>query len=446
MNRIKFFLLAVLLPSCSSFLDIKPDRKMVIPEKIQDFQALLDNVLIMNHGTGHLLGEISGDNYFISESVWMGLSNPYERNAHIWSKEIFQGGLSTDWNNPSLVVFYSNITLEGMKKLGYKNGENASADNINGSALFFRAYAQYQLAQLFCKTYVKSTASHDLGIPLRLESDVTMKTTRATVEECYDQITKDLKESANLLPISPLVKTRPSKAAAYALLARIYLQMNEYSEALLYGERALDLYSTLTDYNQADSSAAYPFQIYNEEVIFHSNMVSPPILNPSRLAVSSDLYNLYDNNDLRKFLYFRQDGQVYRYKGSYHGSNAFFSGVTTSEVILIIAECHARLGNHSEAITSLNHLLDFRYKKTYKLRIETEGLLSVILEERRKELPFRGLRWSDLKRLNLEKTTETVLSRNWGVNIHILSPGSPRYLFPIPEAVIELTGIEQNVR
>ena len=64
-------------------------------------------------------------------------------------------------------------------------------------------------------------------------------------------------------------------------------------------------------------------------------------------------------------------------------------------------------------------------------------------QERRKELIFRGLRWIDIKRLNLE-----------GANIeqrrfldgkeYILEPNSNRYALPLPDDIIRLTWMEQN--
>jgi len=72
--------------------------------------------------------------------------------------------------------------------------------------------------------------------------------------------------------------------------------------------------------------------------------------------------------------------------------------------------------------------------------------LEVILRERRKELIFRGLRWYDLKRLNLSAATSTTLSRTVAGQTYSLLPNSNAYVFPIPLDVIERGGLEQNPR
>ncbi len=70
-----------------------------------------------------------------------------------------------------------------------------------------------------------------------------------------------------------------------------------------------------------------------------------------------------------------------------------------------------------------------------------------ILEERRKELPFTGqLRWEDLRRLNKDQRFAKILVRTIAGNEYQLLPNSKRYVFPIPDIEIELSGIPQNER
>ena len=71
--------------------------------------------------------------------------------------------------------------------------------------------------------------------------------------------------------------------------------------------------------------------------------------------------------------------------------------------------------------------------------------LTKILTERRKELPFRGLRWMDIKRLNKEGAN-IILVRNMNGQTYTLQPNHIRYALPIPESVIALSGMQQNPR
>lgn len=70
--------------------------------------------------------------------------------------------------------------------------------------------------------------------------------------------------------------------------------------------------------------------------------------------------------------------------------------------------------------------------------------LNTILLERRKELLMRGIRWSDLRRLNKEPQFAKTLIRIEDGQTYSLQPGGLRYIFPIPLLVIQMTGIPQN--
>ncbi|MBN8856731.1 MAG: RagB/SusD family nutrient uptake outer membrane protein, partial [Sphingobacteriales bacterium] len=72
--------------------------------------------------------------------------------------------------------------------------------------------------------------------------------------------------------------------------------------------------------------------------------------------------------------------------------------------------------------------------------------LDTILVERRKELPFRGVRWTDLRRLNLEGRTIT-LTRVLNGTTYQLPPNSKLYTLPIPPDVIIFNpNMKQNPR
>ncbi|GAA0881862.1 hypothetical protein GCM10009120_04580 [Sphingobacterium siyangense subsp. cladoniae] len=96
----------------------------------------------------------------------------------------------------------------------------------------------------------------------------------------------------------------------------------------------------------------------------------------------------------------------------------------------------------------LNKLLLHRWKsgKFQVLTAKSDSeALDLILKERRKELLFRGVRWLDLKRLNKEGR-EISLKRVLGGKEFVLYPNDLRYALPIPEDVIELSGMQQNPR
>src|SRR5258708_17108525 len=129
----------------------------------------------------------------------------------------------------------------------FDENQKNSYNQVKGSALFYRAFAFHQLAQLYCLPY-SSTAGIDLGIVLRLTSNITAPSIRSTVQQTYTQIINDLKQAAILLPGLTLYPTRPTKTAAFGALARTYLSMRDYSNAAIYADSCLKRDSTLLDY------------------------------------------------------------------------------------------------------------------------------------------------------------------------------------------------------
>src|SRR5690606_9344696 len=216
-----------------------------------------------------------------------------------------------------------------------------------GSAHFYRGSAFFYLTNSFGEQYVKETSNQKLGIPLRLKSDIEVGVQRSTVSECYDQVERDLKLSLNYLSNQAITPFRPSKAASYAMLSRMYLQKNEFHTSYNYADSSLRILDDLIDYNTLILTNTYPFSrdiATNKEVIFAEVVRSPNVMNEVNGNIANELYELYDNHDIRKRAYFNTNkiGGNY-FRGSYTGGDVLFAGITVAEVLLIKAETAARL-------------------------------------------------------------------------------------------------------
>lgn len=457
MKTFQFLLLLFALSSSSckqDFLDQKSDQRLVVPSSISDFQAILDDRLRTMRPTACELGIVGADEFTISSSVWekLPISAGYQKNAYIWADDVYQGEQGIDWNKAYKRILYANIALEGIEKIKPSPVEENNWNNVKGSGLFFRAISFYQLAQLFCKAYVPGSTENEMGIPLRLSSDILIKSSRSSLKETYDQIFTDLKAAAALLPLKPVSKYRPSKAAAYALLARAYLQIQDYQQAYYFSDLCLNIHAELIDYNSSNLALAYPFPAnpeLNPEVIFHIALDNIPITGVTRINMDEELLRLYHPDDLRYQAFFKSnaDGRI-NFKGSYSGSSICFIGLATDEVLLTRAECLIRLDRLFEASADLRQLIKNRYTSSYQaqLPIDQAALLQLVLEERRKELILRGTRWEDLRRLNQDPVFAKTLRRIINGKGYELSPNSARYVWPIPDNVIQLSGIAQNIR
>ena len=448
------FLLVFSIACQNDFLDVNRDKRQVIPETIADFQAMLDHTNVMNNRSSHELGVVGSDAISLLDASWNSLVSPYQKNGYIWADNVYEGETVNDWDQAYYRILLANTALEGVEGIEPGAEELQQWENVKGSALFFRTWNFYQLAQLFCGPYNEQTAATDPGIPLRLVSDITAKSTRASIEATYGQMIRDLKEAAELLPETPSVFYRPSKPAAFALLSRIFLQMGNYDEAARYADSCIRLKDGLLDLNDLDLTIKYPFPAFGEgnpEVIFMTRMQNILIVASARQNIDSGLLRMYEEGDLRRQAYFNATTEDQRtlFTGSYDGRDVLFTGLSTSEVLLTRAECFARQGETVRALNDMNRLLKHRYKTERfvpAVALKPEELLAFVIKERRKELILRGTRWEDLRRLNKEPEFAEVLVREVNDKRYELIPGDLRYVWPIPDNVIELSGMEQNSR
>ncbi|OJW61168.1 MAG: hypothetical protein BGO55_32285 [Sphingobacteriales bacterium 50-39] len=431
----------------STFLDARPDSSISIPTSIADCQALMDNDNVMNgYGISGYpsLGETGSDDYYVNNSFYAQYT-PTDQNAVIWAADIYTSGEVNDWDLPYRTVLYSKVVLDALGKLHpTTEADQDSLNNAEGSAYFFRGFAYFQLAQIFTKPY-DDGAPDPLGLPLRQTSTIDEKFTRSSVEETYTQIIGDLSASIPLLPGIPRSITRPSKAAAYAMLARVYLSMRKYAIALLYADSCLQIRNTLMDYNDVIPSGALPFTRTNPEVIFGAAMYSTGPCPINRSITDSLLLKSYQSSDLRKALFFIRG----RFIGVYDENGYAFCGLATDEIYLTRSECYARTGNVTAAMNDLDSLMIKRMSTgtfTPYTATDSNDALQQILQERRKELLYRGLRWTDLRRLNMDASTATTLTRTVAGTIYTLSPNSTRYVYYIPPEVITFNkpNMQQN--
>src|SRR5690606_6995436 len=143
----------------------------------------------------------------------------------------------------------------------------ADRESALGSAHFVRGLNFFLIAQLFAPAYDANDLDNPFGIPLRMTADINAKTRRSTMGETFRQIEKDLQLAASLLPDRPLFVSRPSKAAAYAALSRLYLYMGRYEEANGAADLSIAIQPELMDYNEIPPDQRYSFEQLNPEVI-----------------------------------------------------------------------------------------------------------------------------------------------------------------------------------
>ncbi|MGF6930556.1 hypothetical protein QFZ48_006056 [Chitinophaga sp. W2I13] len=207
-----------------------------------------------------------------------------------------------------------------------------------------------------------------------------------------------------------------------------------------------------------------PFLRFNKEVIFHSvidyqnSVLEVGFGDENKALIDPVIISAYQNDDLRKQLLVKENLDVpvpsgtYRFVGNYEGavgSSALFNGLAVDELYLVRAECYARAGQTANAVNDMNTLLATRWSTgTYPgftVGNATDALQKILLE-RRKELLMRGLRWTDLRRLNKDTRFAKNLSRTVNGTVYSLPANDARYTLLIPQEVITNSKLAQNIR
>lgn len=450
MKNIKYTIFAFALMAisgCSGFLDERPNKGILIPNSVEDIRAMLDNDSDLNNVPA--FGLLSSDDLVITDQGWGSLSSPSEQNAYVWNEDIWAGNASADWARLYRAIFVSNIALEQSELLPPSD----EVSRLKAEALFHRAHAHFMLAQVFSPAYFPGVTDQELGIPLRLNTDIQERSPRIPLQEFYSVVINDLEIAFESLPVSEPFKTRPSKLAAKALLARVYLTMGSYDMAEEAANWVLGRPEvSLLHYQDLNPSATYPFQKYNSEVIFNSVILSHSYASQGNVNVwiNPELYESYEEGDLRKVLFAlpRANGGI-SFKGQYTGRAARFGGIGLDEIYFIKAEVLARKNDTSGAIETLNSLLETRFEEGSFVPIggiSGTELLQLVLKEKRKSMVYRGINWIDLRRLNFEPALQRTIEREISGVTYRLTPLSKKYVLPIPDNELNLNPIDQTDR
>ena len=444
--------------SCKKYLEKKPNSKVLTPNTPAEFQGLLDNPDVFSYG--HTLGLLSTDEIYFSPAYYDDKLTTWERNAYIWDPKIFgPAEIPFDWSKAYEQIFNTNITLEGLIPLMSNTTEDRDLNKVRGDALFKRSLAHFQLAQLFAPAYEDASADADMGIPLKLKTDAEEPVVRPNLRVCYNQILSDLNDATALLPArpDPAHLNRASKASAQALLARVHLYMGHWQASAIAAGNALTAYDSLMDYNAIDTTVKPLLKADNLEIVYL--LKAPDMTDQNNLVVGlaseganvdTQLIHLYVPHDLRLSIFFRQrNDKTWGIRYTLTGTRIPFEGIAVSEIYLTLAEAQARQGNTSAALACLNKLLIKRYTTgqipTLPDSTDKQAVLERILFERRLELPLRGLRWLDLKRLNKQNRNITV-ARVVNTKPYSLKPNDLRYALPLPVTTVEKYELKQNAR
>ena len=215
--------ISVVLTSCNSFLEDQVPQATLTQDEVKD-PKYIDNVLISAYA-----GLLSIEDMNASFSLWnydTRSDDAYVGGAGFSDGDVFHnlergnGFLTKDWNFASiwgkLYNYLSRVSLS-LDMLAEADQNNTTIQQRTGEMLFLRAYGHFQLKRLFKKIPF-------VNKPNMTEDDYNnLSNTEYSNDEGWQQIINDLEKAYQVLPVTQSEKGRPTKAAAAAFLAKVYL-------------------------------------------------------------------------------------------------------------------------------------------------------------------------------------------------------------------------------
>src|SRR5665213_561158 len=446
---IVFCTMLVCISGCKKYLDASPDKQLTTPKTIQDLRAILDYNSSLNSNYSPY-GANASDDYYVTDDVYDALTDVVAKNNYTWGLIAETADMYLDWQYNYQRLFNVNVVLDYFDKVAKADASEADINSIKGEALFYRAFTMFTMSQVYAMPYNPSSAASTPGIPYKLTADINEPVTRPSLQQNYQQMAEDLQKAITLLKPPGVSLLRPDRPAACLALANVYLVMQQFDKAGSYADSCLKYQNQLIDYNHISLSSSNPFELFNKEVIWQADLATNTILATSKSRIDTLFYSSFQDNDLRKQVFFKQSGSSpATFKGYYNGqskgSSVYFSGLAVDEAYLVKAECEARTGNPDAAMVTLNALLVNRYDSTFVpfAASAQQQAIDIILEQRRKELCFRGsLRWMDIRRLNQFANSKITLTREIHGQEYKLLPGDPHFAFLIPQNAIDNSHIK----
>ena len=418
--RIAFLLFfGLILISCKKdFLDIDP-KGYLIANQVSHYDAMLNDGAIV----GQIPHILMSDELAGFGSDFYGSTLPFDQNAFKWADDIYL--ISNERSEFAILseqlYIYNKVINEVIDAEG---GSDQQKRSLRAEALASRAYTFFMLVNLYGKPYNSATSATDLGIPLVKIADVTQnKFTRASVQETYAQIISDLNEAIPNLPLTVTSRIRMSKAAAEALLGKVYVFIGRFEQALpLLNAAITDLQGAsiavgLYDFKKelAVNGAFYPEPSRvntsaDKEIVYTKTIVNLYSLVWSGVVLSPATINLFGNNDLRREFLSPYTSSMQMYPlGMLKVTGKSYSnaGINVPDIYLLRSECRSRLGDTQMATTELesfrkNRMPDADAIIPTAISNDKIALTKFILDERIREFAFSGDRWFDMRRLSVD--------------------------------------------
>lgn len=454
-------LLSLTITSCDDYLDEIP-KGSKIPQALVDFEALIRDEYT-NHTVNvnqalHLLNDkyvaaatLSFDRLTRANYLWDETANRIQLNMSDEGTYYFSYSAISTFN---LIIENALSTTEAIE---------ADQRELWAEAKILRAMSYFNLVNYYADTYEATTAASKLSVPLITSADINAPSTQVSIQEMYDFILNDVEEALPFLPtVSPTV-LHPNLGTGYAFYARVYLQMNNFTEALNLANMALAENDELFDWkdfydtNRAiiedpDSYTSLPSPMGYDYVENYNYRHGAVARFTSENDISTERSERFETGDARFLSRWkkRSVGAETFYKSTLSG-NFNYGGITTVETYLIKAECLARNNQIDEAMEVLNKVRKTRILPDLYQDMTASNkndAVQSILETKNNELILTLIPFCDSRRLNAEGVNVVSFSKTYNGENFSLSSDSHLWTMPFPQGATDNPGngtLTQNV-
>ena len=366
---------------------------------------------------------------------------------------------SSTWSTWAYAYYTINAVNNVLANLDGKVGsgvKQSDIDNLEAECLFLRAFCHFQLVNIYSQPYLKGANKNELGVPVMLKSEIGTPA-RNTVGEVYNQVVADLLKAESLMSdkyqrasvTDPLATV--TKPAIQALLSRVYLYMGEWQKCADYATEVINSgrfkmadkadYAGIWSKSIADKGGEIIFEIYSSkknDSWDESGWTMLPYITSiegsADVCATNDLYDLYEDDDVRKSLF--QDNEADHFLIKYSGKPGSVDPKENNIPVLRLAEMYL---NRAEAIYNGAAIPNVSAQSDLDVITNARGASQVspgietIFNERRRELAFEGHIYFDYKRLGKSITRNDFRATQ---NKDVAFPGKI-WAMPIPKGEID---------
>lgn len=400
----------------------------------------------------HLMSDIMGEDLKQSASA-----NRYQEFADFEGQVVTGHDYETSlWQSGYNGINRANMLIAAAEKFDPPGGVVSEFNQILGETYALRGLALFDMVKMYAQHYTFSPGASHPGVPIVLQSDVFSLPPRNTVAEVYAQVISDLTKGIGLMTQTRAGPYMMTKEAAQALLSRIYLYMEDWSNAVAMADAVINSgkYSlvggpALVSIFATGGTSEAIFEIQNS---IDDNRGSDSLGGMYRATgygdylPARDLLDLINPADIR-WGWFKEDPllagiyashRVDKWPTPQNTDNV--PVIRLAEVYLNRAEAKARMGQDAAAQGDLNLIRQRSLPSAPDVTVTGQALLDEIAIERRIELGYEGHRIHDLMR-NKQAVNRVDVT---GDVAHMAYPCS-LCILPIPQWEVDVNpNISQN--